>query len=168
MTLSTSALTPSTRQTDTSIPENGVWVPVPTFFATANLAQSTSQNLTTKLDLVSQAKHLIHLANSGITGIVLLGSTGEVVHVTRRERNELISSVRGALDREGFKGFPLMAGTASSTVDETVELLNDASSSGAQFGLVLAPGYFSPQVSQVNITAWYKSVADQSPIPILM
>lgn len=155
-------------QLNISIPENGVWVPVPTFFAATDPAKSSQQNITPKLDLAAQAKHSVHLAKSGITGIVLLGSTGEVVHITRQERNELISGVRSALDKEGFKEFPLMAGTTSFTVDETIELLSDASLSGAQYGLVLAPGYFSPQVSQANITAWYKAVADGSRIPILM
>ncbi|KAH8148256.1 uncharacterized protein LAJ45_07708 [Morchella importuna] len=140
-----------------SIPTPGVWVPVPTFFTPAGA-----------LDTATQAAHSLHLARNGIAGIVLLGSTGEAVHLSRAERSEMISAVRAALNKNGFEGYPLMAGTMAGTVDETVELLVEAGEAGAQFGLVLAPGYFAGQVSQANVEAWYSAVADASPLPILI
>lgn len=140
-----------------SIPTPGVWVPVPTFFTPAGA-----------LDTATQAAHSLHLARNGIAGIVLLGSTGEAVHLSRAERSEMISAVRAALNQNGFEGYPLMAGTMAGTVGETVELLVEAGKAGAQFGLVLAPGYFAGQVSQANVEAWYSAVADASPLPILV
>ena len=61
-----------------------------------------------------------------------------------------------------------MVGTASNSVDETVSLLTDAKEAGGNFGLVLAPGYFAPQVTQTGIINWYTAVADRSPLPILV
>jgi 2-keto-3-deoxy-L-rhamnonate aldolase len=138
---------------------------VPTFFSPADKASPTA---IAALDTDTQAEHALFLARSGITGIVLLGSTGEAVHVAARERAGLIARVRSALDDAGFVKYPLMAGTATQSVEETVVLLSDARAAGADWGLVLAPGYFATNVGQDGIENWFKSVADQSPMPILV
>lgn len=98
----------------------------------------------------------------------MMGSTGEAVHMSRTERSTLVSEVRRGLDEAGFKEYPIMAGVLVNSVDETLEWLRDAHAAGAQWGLVLAPGYFGAAASQENLVAWYTLVADKSPLPILM
>jgi 2-keto-3-deoxy-L-rhamnonate aldolase len=115
-----------------------------------------------------QCSHATYLAQSGIRGLVLLGSTGEAVHLSDHERIQLISGVRHALDDAGYKYFPLVAGTATQSVAQTVALLRDARDAGAQWGMVLAPGYFSTVISQIGIATWFEAVADQSVLPILV
>ena len=61
-----------------------------------------------------------------------------------------------------------MAGVLVNSVDEVLEWLEDFARAGAQWGLVLAPGYFGLAVNQENLKEWYTVVADNSPIPILM
>jgi 2-keto-3-deoxy-L-rhamnonate aldolase len=61
-----------------------------------------------------------------------------------------------------------MAGVLTNSVDEALEWLADAKKAGAQWGLVLAPGYFGAAANQENLLEWYTLVADLSPIPILM
>jgi 2-keto-3-deoxy-L-rhamnonate aldolase len=46
--------------------------------------------------------------------------------------------------------------------------LEDYAAAGAQWGLVLAPGYFGKAVNQSNLIEWFTAVADRSPLPILM
>lgn len=99
---------------------------------------------------------------------MLLGSTGEAIHLSRVERLELISGVRKGLTDAGFLDYPIIAGILTNSVDESLEWLEDAQKAGAQWGLVLAPGYFGGAANQDNLRAWYKLVADASPIPILM
>jgi 2-keto-3-deoxy-L-rhamnonate aldolase len=99
---------------------------------------------------------------------VLLGSTGEAVHLSDHERSQIISSLRHALNDAGYKDYPLVAGTATQNVAQTVALLRDARDAGAQWGMVLAPGYFATVVSQDGIAAWFEAVADQSVLPILV
>ena len=89
-------------------PPPGVFVPVPTFFHPA--AASTSAELQARLDMPSQVKHSIFLAERGITGLVLLGSTGEAVHLSRAERRDLLAGVRKGLGEAGFSEYPIMAG----------------------------------------------------------
>lgn len=146
------------------IPEQGVYVPVPTFFQT----QAQSPSLQPSLDITTQAAHSVHLAKSGTTGLVLMGSTGEAIHLSRAERSSLISSVRKALDDAGFPKYPIISGVLINSIDETLEWLQDAAQAGSQWGLVLAPGYFGNFVNQKNLIEWYTIVADQSPIPIIM
>lgn len=61
-----------------------------------------------------------------------------------------------------------MAGVLVHSVDESLKWLRDACKAGAQWGLVLAAGYFGAAASQENLVDWYTLVADQSPMPILM
>jgi len=149
-----------------SPPPAGIYVPVPTFFLPAS---SENYNpLAPPLDLDTQAGHALHLARSGITGLVLLGSTGEAVHLTSSERVAQIKHVRAALTAGGFKNYPLIAGTATNGIEETVKLLNGSAAAGAGWGLVLAPGFFSGAASEEGIVEWYKGVADGSNIPVMI
>jgi 2-keto-3-deoxy-L-rhamnonate aldolase len=148
----------------TSSPPTGVFVPVPTFFKT----QSESKSLQPEVDVQTQIEHSVFLAKNGVRGLVLLGSTGEAIHMSRQERIDLISGVRKGLDEAGFKDYPIMAGTLINSVDETLEWLEDFKKAGAQWGLVLAPGYFGAAASQGGIREWYTVVADKSPLPVLM
>lgn len=145
-------------------PPDGVFVPVPTFFK----AKAEAPALQPAIDVETQTAHSIHLAKSGITGLVLMGSTGEAIHMSAAERVGIISGVRKGLDEAGYKDYPIMAGVLVNSVDETLEWLHDAHKAGAQWGLVLAPGYFGAAASQENLVEWYTMVADNSPLPILM
>lgn len=146
-------------------PPDGVFVPVPTFF---KASPPPSGSLQPAIDVETQTAHSIHLAKSGITGLVLMGSTGEAIHMSSEERVGIISGVRKGLDGAGFQDYPIMAGVLVNSVDETLEWLRDAEKAGAQWGLVLAPGYFGAAASQANLVEWFTLVADNSPLPILM
>jgi 2-keto-3-deoxy-L-rhamnonate aldolase len=148
----------------TSSPPTGVFVPVPTFFKPA----SASKSLQAEIDVDTQVKHSVYLAKNGIRGLVLLGSTGEAIHMSKQERFDMVSGVRKGLDEAGFPDYPIMAGVLINSVEEVLEWLHDFKKAGAQWGLVLAPGYFGAAANQENIKEWYTLVADNSPIPILM
>ncbi|KAJ4375825.1 hypothetical protein N0V83_001102 [Neocucurbitaria cava] len=148
----------------TSSPPTGVFVPVPTFFK----PQSASNSLQPAVDVQTQIEHSVFLAQNGVRGLVLLGSTGEAIHMSRQERIDVIAGVRKGLTEAGFPDYPIMAGTLINSVDETLEWLEDFKKAGAQWGLVLAPGYFGAAASQEGIREWYTVVADRSPLPVLI
>ncbi|KAK0750573.1 hypothetical protein B0T18DRAFT_321881 [Schizothecium vesticola] len=146
------------------IPPRGVFVPSPTFFLPSSPGSSHPA-----IDIPTQTAHSIHLARSGITGLVLLGSTGEATHLTATERFDLVSGVRAGLDAAGFSEYPIMAGVLTSGgIDETLAWLADYARAGAQWGLVLAPGYFGAAVGQAGLEAWYGEVAGRSALPVLV
>jgi 2-keto-3-deoxy-L-rhamnonate aldolase len=159
-------------------PPPGVFVPVPTFFKSTDSSSASSSVDYSKykaaavgrpaLDLEAQSKHTLFLASNGIHGITYLGSTGEANHLNRAERRQLISSQRKTLDEAGFTNYPIMAGALTQSTEDAIEQLHDAAESGAQWSLVLAPGYFASVVNQESLRAWFLEVAEASPIPILM
>lgn len=148
-----------------SAPPPGVFVPVPTFFKPA---ASSDGAVEPAVDVETQVAHTVFLAKAGITGLTILGSTGEAVHLSRKERHDLVAGVRAGLNDAGFANYPIMAGVLTNSVAETLEWLQDYADAGAQWGLVLAPGYFGKAVNQQNLIDWFTVVADRSPIPILM
>jgi 2-keto-3-deoxy-L-rhamnonate aldolase len=87
------------------------------------------------------------LAKCGNRGLVVLGITGEAVAITNKERFQVLSSVRDALEGAGFKDYPIIAGTATQSIEETVEQLVEAEKVFAQWGLCLAPGYFAGAIT---------------------
>ncbi|TVY91652.1 putative 4-hydroxy-2-oxoglutarate aldolase, mitochondrial, partial [Lachnellula willkommii] len=147
-------------------PPRGVYVPVPTFFVSKKA--SNYNPVATPIDLETQAAHSLHLAKSGITGLVVLGSTGEAVHLTNKERFDVLSSIRKAYNDAGYKDYPIIAGTAAQNIEEVVEQLKAAKDAGSQWGLCLVPGYFAGASTQEGIIQWFTAVADQSPIPVMV
>jgi len=149
-----------------AVPPPGIYVPVPTFFA-GKKAENYNP-VSAPLDIETQIAHSLYLARAGIKGLVILGSTGEAIHLTNKERFEVLSGVRQAFEKEGFKDYPILAGTATQSIEETVEQLKAAKEAGSQWGMCLAPGYFAAANTQEGIVRWFTAVADQSPIPILV
>ncbi|KAI4173766.1 MAG: hypothetical protein LQ343_002769 [Gyalolechia ehrenbergii] len=129
-----------------SPPPPGIYVPVPTFFRKASADEPTHP-----LDLETQTKHALHLASNGIKGLVLLGSTGEAIAITEDERRTLIRHIRQEFDRAGYKDYPLIAGTATQSIEDTLRQLHISKEAGAQWGLVLAPGFSATCVTQQGI-----------------
>lgn len=149
-----------------SPPPQGIYVPVPTFFAKEGSANY--DHVSPPLDLDTQSAHSLFLVKGGVKGLVILGSTGEAIFVRNSERHELIKSQRKTLDDAGYKDRPIIAGTATQNIDDTVDMIKDSQAAGAEYAMVLGPAYFAPATSQAGLQKWFEVVADRSPIPILM
>lgn len=153
-------------RTQSSPPPAGIYVPVATFFAVEG---SSNYNKTSPpLDLETQTRHSLFLAEGGIKGLVILGSTGEAIFLKSKERNELISSQRKVLDDAGYKDRPIIAGTATQNIDETLEMIKESKEAGAEYAMVLSPGYFASSTSQTGIQKWFEAVADEAVLPVLI
>jgi len=150
-------------RTAAAVPPTGVYVPSPTFFKPA-----TSSTIQPEVDVETQVAHSVYLARSGIRGLVLLGSTGEAIHLSSAERIALVSGVRKGLDAASFPNYPIIAGVLVNSVEEALQWSRELGSAGAQWALALVPGYFGPQARQDGIQAWFRTLADHSPIPLLI
>ncbi|KAI1187727.1 aldolase [Nemania serpens] len=163
---------PYTRRADNVIaagipPPPGTYVPVPTFFST-NSTKSKDGATSYPLDLDTKVAYSVYLANAGIAGFAIFGSTGEPIHVTPDERNKVITATRKALDKAGHQNYPIIAGVVSQQFEEVIDLLHQAKHAGAQWGVCLVPGYFAIATTQQGIVDWFTAVADESPMPILI
>jgi len=121
-----------------------------------------------EVDVETTRKHVIRLAEAGVTGIVTHGSNGEAVHLSRDERILINKTTRDSLDSIGRSTMPLIVGCGAQSTRETIQLCKDASSSGGQFALVLPPSYYGGLLNTESILTHFRDVADASPIPIII
>src|SRR5579885_2815618 len=99
-----------------------------------------------------------------VAGIVLLGSTGEAIMLSDEERREVLKSAREACAPHKV----LIAGTGAESALETLRLTEYAADLGYDAALVRTPHFYRPQMQPANLLAFYRTVADRSPIPILI
>lgn len=99
-----------------------------------------------------------------VTGIVVLGSTGEAMMLSDEERREVLVTARAACAPQKV----LVAGTGCESALETLRLTDHAAALGYDAALVRTPHFFRPQMKPANLLAFYRTVADRSPIPVLI
>ncbi|GAB2776779.1 4-hydroxy-tetrahydrodipicolinate synthase [Amycolatopsis magusensis] len=99
---------------------------------------------------------------AGSHGISIGGSTGEPGAQTVAERAEAIRTVvTEVADR-----VPVVPGTGSAKLDETLELTAAAAEAGADAALIITPYYARP--TQEALYTWYRTVAREFPdLPIV-
>ena len=99
-----------------------------------------------------------------IAGVVVLGSTGEAIMLSDEEQCEVLREASAAASPEKV----LIAGTGAESVVETLRLTEYAAGLGYDAALVRTPHYYRPQMKPQNILTFYRTVADQSPLPMLL
>jgi 4-hydroxy-tetrahydrodipicolinate synthase len=116
-----------------------------------------------ELDLDTVARLVDWQLESGSHAISVGGSTGEPVSQTVAERIAVMRAAAAAIDGR----VPLLPGTGSIRMDETLELTAEAQRLGASGALVVAPYYARPQ--QSGLVEWYSRVATEFPdMPIIV
>lgn len=117
-----------------------------------------------EVDLVAFAANArAHIA-SGLSGILVCGSTGEAALLDEEERSRLVDAAREALPRDRV----LLVGTGAESTRLCVRLCRDAASRGADYALVVSPHYYGSQMTPRALEAHFSAVADASPIPVLL
>src|SRR5579863_2155646 len=99
-----------------------------------------------------------------IGGIVVLGSTGEAIMLSDQERRDVLKSARGAAAPHKV----LIAGTGVESAIETLRLTEYAAELGYDVAMVRTPHYYKKQMQPANLLAFYRTVADRSPIPVII
>jgi 4-hydroxy-2-oxoglutarate aldolase len=136
----------------TRIPR-GVYPPVPTFFDAKE-----------DLDLATFRRHIANLAQTGIAGIVVMGSNGEAVHLTSDERIQVIEAARETVGGET----PVIAGCGEQSTRSTIANCRRAEQAGADAALILPPVYYKSQMNRRALVMHYLAVGDSSPLPIVI
>jgi 4-hydroxy-2-oxoglutarate aldolase len=98
------------------------------------------------------------------TGIVVLGSTGEAILLSDTERRDVLKSAREAAAPNKV----LIAGTGIESAIETLRLTEYAAELGYDIAMVRTPHYYKKQMQVANILAFYRTVADRSPLPVII
>jgi len=99
-----------------------------------------------------------------VAGIVVLGSTGEAILLSDQERRDVLKSAREATAPNKV----LIAGTGIESAVETLRLTEYAAELGYDVAMVRTPHYYKKQMHPANILAFYRTVADRSPLPVII
>ena len=115
-----------------------------------------------ELDAAGLERLIEHIVNGGVSGLFILGTTGEGPSLSYRLRRELITlacrQVRGRV--------PVLVGITDTAFVESVNLARHAADAGAD-ALVLAPPYYLPP-GQPELQEYVEHLAAELPLPLFL
>lgn len=114
------------------------------------------------LDFAALGRVIDHIINGGISYIVLMGTTGESVTLSKDEKKALISYVPEAVD----KRVPLIVGMGGNNTQEVINTILHTNFTGVDGILSVAPYYNKP--TQRGLFLHFKEIANCSPVPVFL
>jgi 4-hydroxy-2-oxoglutarate aldolase len=109
-------------------------------------------------------ENILQLLQHDLAGILVLGSNGELVMLTEKEKEQVYATAREAIPRDKL----MIAGTGGQSTRETIRLSGLAAMHGADAVLVLNPFYYKGQMSGDVLVEHYHEVAENSEIPVII
>jgi 4-hydroxy-2-oxoglutarate aldolase len=103
-------------------------------------------------------------SRSLLAGMVVLGSTGEAVELNDEESREVLKVAANTAAPEKV----LIAGVGRESVRSTVEMAEAAAAARYDAVLVRTPTYYAPAMSEAAVLNYFRSVADRSPLPVVL
>jgi 4-hydroxy-2-oxoglutarate aldolase len=131
----------------------GIQLPLTTVFTDAD-----------EIDAAKLRENIAKWNKTGVSGYVILGSTGERVHLDEREYLQVIETSRAAVPAE----FAFIVGAGQQSTTGTISEIRKAAQFGADAVLVITPHYYRSAINQETLVAYYTTVADASPVPLLL
>jgi 4-hydroxy-tetrahydrodipicolinate synthase len=114
------------------------------------------------IDYSAYRKHVEFQIDSGVSAVVVLGTTGEAVTLTSAERFRLIEETVKIVN----KRIPVIAGAGSNSTSGTLELGKEAQRAGANALLIVTPYYNKP--TDEGCFRHFAEVASGIDLPIIM
>ena len=115
-----------------------------------------------KIDEESFRSFINFQIDSGIHGVVPVGTTGESPTLSHEEHKQ---AVEICID-QSKKRVPVIAGTGSNNTEEAIDLTRHAEQAGADAALIVTPYYNKP--TQRGMYEHYESISKNSNIPIII
>ena len=103
-------------------------------------------------------------SRTAMSGMVLLGSTGEAVMLSDEESREALRVAVGMAAPEKV----LLAGVGRESVYETLRLADYAASLAYDAVLVRTPHFYRRQMRDREMLTYYQAVADRSALPVVL
>ncbi len=97
-------------------------------------------------------------------GYMPLGSNGEFRSLTDEEYIKIIDVYQKYISPEKT----LIVGVMRESAKATIEFIKKITDKGVDFGTILLPHYFVKYMTEEALIKYYITIADQSPIPIMM
>lgn len=154
---------PKTTSSEISQRLRNILLPITTPFQ-PKLTASTQPYESESLDVDGLRLNIQKWSKSGIGGIVLLGSTGERVHLEEREYLRVIELARVEVSND----WAFIVGAGQQSTRGTIVEVEKAAHAGADAVLVITPHFYRAAITQEALVDYYTAVADGSQIPVLL
>ncbi len=132
---------------------SGILVPFPTPFDTAG-----------EVDRRAITANIEKWNTTGVKGYVVLGSTGERVHLSDREAMTVIETARAAVPET----HAFIVGAGQQSTRATLEEVRRLADAGADAVLLISPNYYRAEMTPAALADYYRAVADSSTLPALL
>ena len=114
------------------------------------------------IDTVALVRFLDWQLDSGVPGLIVLGSTGEFLTVTDDERTQLVEATIRHIDRR----IPVLVGTMNAYTPNAVRYGREAEQLGADGLMIVPPYYYTP--TEDEIFGYYRAICEAVSIPIML
>jgi 4-hydroxy-2-oxoglutarate aldolase len=104
------------------------------------------------------------LNQTGLNGYVVLGSNGEYVYLSEKEKMEVLNIARQVIPKDKL----MIAGTGCESTRNTIALTLQAAEIGADAVIIVNPSYYKSEMTVPVLAAHYQKIADVSPIPVII
>jgi 4-hydroxy-2-oxoglutarate aldolase len=101
---------------------------------------------------------------TGIAGYVVMGSTGERVHLDEGEYVQVITESRREVTGDLF----LIAGAGQQSTVGTIAEIRRAANAGVDAVLVITPNFYRAAITSDVLIKHYREIADASPVPVIL
>jgi dihydrodipicolinate synthase/N-acetylneuraminate lyase len=125
-------------------------------------AITTQMHKDGSLNLEATARHAEALIESGVTGLIFLGSLGENQPMTGEEKRRVMEAMVGAVNGR----VPVLSGVAESSTAEAARYVRDIEKLGAD-GCMLMPAMLYKGDSRETLTH-FRTVAKSTGLPIMI
>ena len=131
---------------------DGVFPPIPTPFSSDTV------------DAVAMGRNVDRWMQTGIRGVVVLGSNGEAPFLNEFESDAAVAAAREHVP----SGRLCIAGVGRESTIETIRATMRAADLGVDAVLARTPSFFKSLLTPHAFIAHYTAVADASPVPVLL
>lgn len=114
------------------------------------------------IDFAAMGRVVNHVIDGGVNYIVLMGTTGESVTLTKDEKKALTSYVIEVID----KRVPLVIGIGGNNTQDIINSVKLTNFKGIDGILSVAPYYNKP--NQRGLFQHFKAIATCSPVPVIL
>jgi 4-hydroxy-2-oxoglutarate aldolase len=116
------------------------------------------------LDVVGLRGNIRKWNQTHISGYVMLGSTGERVHLDEREYVQVIEEARQEIPSHLI----LIAGAGQQSTYGTIAEIKRAAAAGVDAVLVITPNFYRAAITPDALIKHYSEVAEASPVPVIL
>lgn len=131
-------------------------------FAGVGVALVTPFTKDKTLDLIGLDRLVHHVIGGGVDYLVVLGTTGESVTLTKEEKKRVV----GQVIKSNNGRLPVVIGIGGNNTQELIDTIKETDFTGIDAILSASPMYNKP--TQEGIYQHYKALARVSPKPIIL